>query len=203
MDFGIKGTCRKLEKEYFRLSGAPDPTLVRPEEILQKALKLMKKKWKNKEADYAYICDQLRSIRQDMMVQRIKNEFAVDVYETHARIALESRDISHFNQCQTQLDELYNNGMKGHNEEFLGYRILYTALHQMQIELALILKKLALKDKQSQCVQHALGVVKSLADNNYFKFFKLYKESPNMGAYLIDLFIDRIRVFALQPISVT
>ena len=36
-----------------------------------------KNKWKNKEAEYAYICDQLRSIRQDMMLQRIKDEFAV------------------------------------------------------------------------------------------------------------------------------
>lgn len=203
LDFGIKGTCTKLEKQYFRLSGPPDPSSVRPEEVLQKSLKMLKRKWKHKEAEYAYICDQLRSIRQDMMVQRIKNEFAVEVYETHARIALESRDISHFNQCQTQLDELYNNGVKGHNDEFLAYRILYAALHQMQIELAYILKKLTLKDKQTKCVQHSLQIVKALSDDNFYSFFRLYKKAPNMGAYLIDLFIDRLRVLALQTISVT
>jgi hypothetical protein len=203
LDFGIKGTCRKLEKEYFRLSGPPDPATIRPEEVLQKTLKMLKKKWKNKESDYAYICDQLRSIRQDMMVQRIKNEFAAEVYETHARIALESRDISHFNQCQTQLDDMYNSGIKGHNDEFLAYRILYTALHHMQIELSNILKRLTLKEKQTDCVQHSLKVVKALSENNYYMVFKLYKQAPYMGAYLIDLFIDRLRVLALQTIAIT
>ncbi len=201
-DSGIRGTCTKLEKQYFRLSEVPEPDTVRPEEILKKSLKMIKRKWKNKEADYAYVCDQLWSIRQDMMLQRIKDDFAVEVYETHARIALESRDISHFNQCQTQLDELYNDGAKGHNEEFLGYRILYAGLHGMQVELMLILKKLTLKDKQAECVRHALGIIRALSDNNYFRMFKLYKQAPNMGSYLIDMFIDRLRVFALQAISV-
>ncbi len=203
LDLGIKGTCTKLEKQYFRLSTAPDPATVRPEEILKQALKMVKRKWRTKEAEYAYICDQLRSIRQDMVLQRIKSEFAVEVYETHARIALECRDISHFNQCQTQLDELYNFGLHGHCEEFLAYRILYAGLHGMQIELMLILKKLTLRDKKAECVQHALKVVRALSDNNYFALFRLYKQAPNMGGYLIDLFIERLRVFALQAIAST
>ena len=201
LDFGIKGTCTKLEKEYFRLSGAPDPSTVRPEEVLKKTLKMLKQKWKTKAADYAYLCDQLRSIRQDMMVQRIQNEFAVEVYETHARIALECRDIAHFNQCQTQLDDLYNAGVKGHHEEFLGYGILYAGLHNMQIELTQILKKLTLKDKQNEAIKHALTVVKALGVHNYRELFKQYKKAPNMAGYLMDLFLDRLKVFALQSIS--
>ena len=198
---GVKGTCTRLEKSYARLSGPPDPGTVRPEEVLRKSLRMLKRKWKNKEAEYAYVCDQLRSIRQDMIVQRIKGDLAVDVYETHARIALESRDISHFNQCQTQLVELYANGEKGHNEEFLAYRILYAGLHNMQLELAQILKKLSLKDKQTPCVQHALKLIKALSENHYHNLFRLYKQAPNMGAYLLDLFTERLRVFALQTIS--
>lgn len=162
----------------------------------------MKQKWKTKANDYAYICDQLRSIRQDMTLQRIKNDFAVDVYETHARIALECRDIAHFNQCQTQLVDLYAAGFKGHREEFLGYRILYTGLHNMRLELTLILKKLTLKDKQNKAIKHALKVVNALDSNNYRIIFKEYKRAPNMSGYLMDLFIDRLRVFALQTISV-
>jgi len=162
----------------------------------------MKQKWKTKANDYAYICDQLRSIRQDMMLQRIKNDFAIEVYETHARIALECRDIAHFNQCQTQLVELYAAGYKGHHEEFLGYRILYTGLHNMRLELMLILKKLTLKEKQNKAIKHALRVVKALDNNNYRVIFKEYRRAPNMSAYLMDLFIDRLRVFALQTISV-
>ena len=54
-DMTIKGTCQNIEKSYFRLTSAPDPSDVRPEEILNLALKLMSKKWKNGEADYRYI----------------------------------------------------------------------------------------------------------------------------------------------------
>jgi hypothetical protein len=51
----IKGTCQNIEKSYFRLTSAPDPSDVRPEEILNLALKMISKKWKNREADYRYI----------------------------------------------------------------------------------------------------------------------------------------------------
>ncbi len=54
-DMTIKGTCQNIEKSYFRLTSAPDPSDVRPEEILNLALKMISKKWKNREADYRYI----------------------------------------------------------------------------------------------------------------------------------------------------
>lgn len=63
INFGIQGTCQKLEKPYFRLTQAPNPEEVRPEPVLKKTLKLMKKKWKNQENDYRYIDEQFRSMR--------------------------------------------------------------------------------------------------------------------------------------------
>ena len=56
-----------------------DPADVRPEEVLHKTLKLMMRKWESKEVDYTYIDEQFRSMRQDLVVQRIKNVFTVKV----------------------------------------------------------------------------------------------------------------------------
>jgi hypothetical protein len=181
------------------LTTLPDPSQIRPEHILKKSLQMLKQKWKNKAADYNYISEQFRSIRQDMTIQNIQNDFTVKVYEIHARIALECYDINQFNQCQTQLIDLYDIGLKGNDIEFLAYRIIYIALQGIRYDMEDLLKNLG---KNKFEVQHAVKVYKALNEYNYFQFFKLYKIAPNMATFLIEPFLPKIRMKALNVIAI-
>ena len=59
----LKGRSTKLERPYLRLTSAPQPSLVRPLNILKQALENIKQKYLQNE-DYPFACEQLKSIRQ-------------------------------------------------------------------------------------------------------------------------------------------
>ncbi|KAG1447417.1 hypothetical protein G6F56_009269 [Rhizopus delemar] len=192
-DDTVIGTSTKLEKQYLRLTSAPDPSTVRPLFILKQTLELLREKWRD-EQNYTYICDQFKSLRQDLTVQHIQDEFTVQVYEIHARIALEKSDLGEYNQCQTRLKELYKDGIPGNVMEFTAYRILYFLHTQNAADINSTMADLTDDQKQNAFVQHALQVRSSLAVSNYHRFFHLYKTAPNMGGYLMDQFIERERL---------
>jgi hypothetical protein len=195
----VVGTCTDLEKRYLRLTAPPKPETVRPLHILKQTLELLKKKWR-KESNYSYICDQFKSLRQDLTVQRIKEKFTVEVYEIHARIALEKGDLGEYNQCQTQLRALYAQRLGGNPTEFKAYRILYFIHTCNRTALNDILTELTTAEKEDPAIKHALDARSALALGNYHKFFRLYLETPNMGAYLMDMFVVRERLAALSNI---
>ncbi|KAJ8657382.1 hypothetical protein O0I10_006937 [Lichtheimia ornata] len=197
MDHTIVGTCQTLEKNYLRLTSAPDPATVRPLPILRQTLELLKNKWR-KEQNYTYICDQFKSMRQDLTVQRIQNEFTVKVYEIHARIALEKGDLGEYNQCQTQLKSLYKKGIEGNENEFTAYRILYFLHTRNWSDINSEMAGISIESKEDPNVRHALQVRSSIATNNYHRFFHLYIHAPNMGGYLMDQFVERERAQALM-----
>lgn len=195
----IVGRCQDLEKNYFRLTSAPNPDSVRPLPVLQKTLDLLKRKWK-RDNNYGYICDQFKSLRQDLTVQHIRTAFTVSVYEIHARIALEKGDLGEYNQCQTQLRALYAQQLGGNPMEFKAYRILYFIYTRNWSAMNDTLSDLTAADKQDPAVKHALDVRSAVALGNYHRFFQLYLDTPNMGAYLMDMFVDRERLSALAVI---
>lgn len=99
------GTSTTLEKPYLRLTDFPKAENVRPLPILIKSLAHIKGHYIQHE-DFEWANGQLKSVRQDLTVQHIRNKFALDVYETHARLLLEHGDLNEFHQCQTMLQSL-------------------------------------------------------------------------------------------------
>jgi hypothetical protein len=211
----VKGTSNKLDKEYLRLTAPPRAELVRPKAVLVQHLQHLKaeRQETSKRREYDWFCSQLKAVRQDCRVQRIVDAFTVDVYETHARIALEEGDLNEYNQCQTQLKELYvflkddATAVTNHNE-FVAYRLLYYVFlgcNQKSngggsSDLFHLLLSLTPEQKQDAAIQHALKVRVSVADWDYHLFFGLIKGSPNLGVRLMDRIVPYMRHTALQII---
>ncbi|XP_011091492.1 SAC3 family protein A isoform X1 [Sesamum indicum] len=194
----VKGTCQEIEKRYLRLTSAPDPATVRPEEVLEKALLMVQTSQKN----YLYKCDQLKSIRQDLTVQRIRNELTVKVYETHARLAIEVGDLPEYNQCQSQLKTLYGEGITGCHMEFAAYNLLCVMLHSNNNrDLLSAMSRLSANAKKDKAVKHALSVRSAVTSGNYVTFFRLYKTAPNLNTFLMDLYVEKMRYAAVKCMS--
>ena len=209
----VKGTCQTLEKEYLRLTAPPRAELVRPQPVLRKHLENLKAEWATpKHRDYTWFCSQLKAIRQDLTVQQIVTAFAVDVYETHARIALEEADLNEYNQCQTQLKELYetlrdNDEATKNRNEFVAYRLIYyiflTGNKKYQggsSDLFKIMLSLTPEQREDPCISHALKVRVAVADFDYHAFFRLKESCPKHGVFMMDFMVPKVRHWALQRI---
>ena len=204
-----EGSSQALEKNYLRLTTAPDPATVRPEHVLQMALPHVLSQYKSKDDPYHYLCNQLKGIRQDLTVQRINTTFTVEVYETAACYALEYGDQAEFNQSQAVLKPLYDQGTitnKDRVYEFKAYRIIYASLNGAQDELNRELDELTgmpVTEQKRAEIQHALKVVQAWTEMNYIRFNKLYQSAPNRGQKVMNLFrrkfADRVYPRLLKP----
>lgn len=170
--------------------------MIRPPEVLEKALEMLMEKYKNKEVNYTYLCDQFKSIRQDLRVQMIEDSFTMTVYQEHARIALENDDLGEFNQCQSRLMVLYDNTTikRTHREEFTVYLILYYVL--MQDYSAIDALKLELIRERGRSIKNAgIALAFEIAETrlvgNYHKFMKLCASLKGLGQKLIKAFMDQ------------
>ncbi|CAF2960440.1 unnamed protein product [Rotaria sp. Silwood2] len=195
------GTCEKLEKNYLRLTSAPNPSTIRPLAILEQAFSFVLNKYKLNN-DWSYISNQLKSIRQDLMVQSIRNDFSVLVYEENARIALEMSDLDQFIQCQTQLELLYDSGCNPtHLIEFLIYRLLYSLLlndDKKANRILIEIDEVNISTEKSNNLNVVLDFCSSCRRKDYIQLFRLYKSLPRLACCLVNFFIDIYRKQMIQ-----
>ena len=139
--------------------------------------------------------------------------FTVQVYEFHARVALQSGDLNEYNQCQTQLKQLYAQGLGvGSEAEFIAYRILYyvylqynkTSSQTVSNDVSALLASLKLSDASglAPAIRHALAVRRALtltnATFNYHRFFcQLYAATPNLGRHILARLVPQLRYYGL------
>ena len=109
--YDIIGRNMEIEKSYLRLTTYPKCDDVRPLPVLIKALDHVKRKYQQND-DFDWCHDQLKSIRQDITVQTshipAHHTLLFDVYQTHARILLEHGHLPEFNQCLSNVLQIYD-----------------------------------------------------------------------------------------------
>lgn len=131
----IVGTCTELYKEYMRLTAAPKSNLIRPLIILQSAFKFFINEYEEGIINYEQLLSQLRSIRQDLKIQMVQDDFTLTVYKTNVNISIDNGDFEEFNQCINQvcnliqdkdgyfiLDDCDNNN---NNNDFIEYKLIW------------------------------------------------------------------------------
>ncbi|KAG8458909.1 hypothetical protein KFE25_004243 [Diacronema lutheri] len=198
----LRGRSIELEKPYFRLSAMPDPSTVRPPRVLADALEVVKRRWAS-DLDYDYAREQLKSIRQDLTVQLLHDDLAADVYETHARIAIEADDLGEFNTCQAQLQPLHAAGHHvRHAPEFCAYRVLYNSVVPPRgSSSALVLAQL--QQLNGRALRHpliaqALDAHRAIEARDFGAFFRLWPRMANLGRHFLDRLAPEMRRLALR-----
>ncbi|GIL81058.1 hypothetical protein Vretifemale_10178 [Volvox reticuliferus] len=181
VESGGYGTSEALEKEYLRLTSLPRAANVRPPAVLAVALKLVKAKWL-RQPDYAAASEQLKSIRQDLTVQHVRDSLTVDVYETHGRLALEANDLAEFRRCHGVLRRLYAEEATAATRNTLAMELRLVAPHLLEHSF----------------VRHALEVCAAVRSGNYVRFIALYDGAPRMSPYVMDKLLGQMRLFALK-----
>lgn len=217
-----------LEKSYTRLTSLPSAADVRPLPVLRDAFELVTRRWAESTCDYAYACDMLKSIRQDLTVQHLaadgaRSDFARLVYEWHARIALQSDDLGEFGACLAALAPIHaaaaataaatqtaaavapTSATDGADviAEFAAYRVLHASLLRLDSlgsELRGILDALTPRARSHPMVVQALQLAKALAADDPVRVLSALRGVRHLGVRLFSSRLPRLRERALHVI---
>lgn len=201
----VQGTCTELEKSYLRTSSkAPHPSTIRPEPVLKLAMEHIAEKLdrEGKPTTYAWANDQIKAIRQDLKFQHIQNKFALQVYETHARYAIQygGPDLNELNTCLTQLKEI-NSELQ---PEFATYQLLYHVYcvarykaKSSQIALAQMdLSKFQVGEEQ----RNAYDIFLALRNRQWTRYLRTLPLCTVLSREMLNPVTEYVRLNALQTV---
>jgi len=182
------GVSTALERPFNRLQEKPEANVVRPEPVLKQSLTYIfekAEKFENKAESYVYLNEQLKSIRQDLVIQQIENEFALECLVTHARLCLEipsePGDLGEFNKNQSLIRHLHTKLPESDSKiEFLSYRIIYYAILRNRGWIAAELRA-ATTDAmlKNPVISHAIDVAIAAEQDDFSSLAVLYGKCPS------------------------
>eukprot|EP01117_Protostelium_nocturnum_P011830 TRINITY_DN4310_c0_g2_i4.p1 TRINITY_DN4310_c0_g2~~TRINITY_DN4310_c0_g2_i4.p1 ORF type:complete len:382 (-),score=137.55 TRINITY_DN4310_c0_g2_i4:40-1185(-) len=181
-DIEFIGTCTIMEKEYMRLTSKPISSLVRPQKLIEEWLPLLTQRFEEKEVNYNYFSDQMKSIRQDLTVQNIKNSFLCRVYFDHMKAASTNNDMQEFLVCLACLENLGVDQILSLSQQakVLSCRLLTCYLQEDRETLNELVNQSKRSQMNHKHLKYSLNLILSLNSfQNYHQFFRMANDTKN------------------------
>ncbi|KAG0479076.1 hypothetical protein HPP92_013795 [Vanilla planifolia] len=222
----VKKFCRTLSSHELR------PSDLRPPEVLQNTLKYLLSLMDSSEGSFEevheFVFDRTRSIRQDLSMQNITNEQAMQMYEemtkfhiiSHHKLArccsgLDNSSLRYLNmeqliKCLLSLYEIYdlNRRLQFISKNEMEFRSFYVLLHLghkiplMEQSLSLWFHHLAFPILRSKEMCFARALMRYFWMGNYKRFFvSVAGEASKLQLCLIEPFLNEVRVRAISCIN--
>ncbi|CAL4922666.1 unnamed protein product [Urochloa decumbens] len=177
------------------------------------------------ETIHDFIFDRTRSIRQDLSIQNIVNDQAVQIYEdvvtfhirSHQRLARSCQDsdvsslcflnMEQLTKCLLSLFEMYHviHESDSHSKREAEYYSFYVLLHlgckipKMVDSLSLWYSQLATQVRQSKEMIFARNLLRCYQLGNFKRFFCMIEaEATDLQLCLVEPFLNEVRVRALM-----
>lgn len=200
----VIGFSSDLEKSYSRSMDSVLQNNVRPVTVLEKAFTHVTAK--GAEEGPVWLADQLKAIRQDLLVQGVEGAFAWRVYDAAAKLALEEGDKGEFTQILTQMRKMVHSPQSSAAAEYqqrsvmeyLAYRLLFTCLQRDHSALNEELLLVTPQARRFGSIKHAMLFIRAFAGQNHWKLVRLTHKAPNLGGSVIDLFLPSLRLLAYR-----
>ena len=161
-----------LEKNYERLdiSSNINKNNYRDLNTLKMSFNFIKEKY-NKNKDYSYIINQLKSIRQELLLQNIKNEFSINVYEESVKLAIENNDIPNLSISISYLiNDLYTFFLNNNFIQFFRLYLIYTSIYDIK-EISIILTTKHYKKNKNE-LKDIIKIIKFINQKSYINAIK-------------------------------